>query len=1132
MSVARYTYAPHSTRGFAPNDTGTAELVVTIPGAAGQASGALAMLTAADVTGIPAAQVIRTWPKDGSRGVEPNYLALVEFDSPDVPWLFSRPEQSGRLEPWITLVVLDVTGIAHDDLPLQQSDAGQRLTVDSDALPDPAGAWLWAHVQFLGDEAVPGDPARSLARLVSPRHLDPDRDWLACVVPLLESARLSGMGDVDGADAIRTSRQYAWKPGGGQTVLPVYHSFRFSTGDRGDFEALVRRLHGMPLPDGMGRRRLRIDHPLSGLPAPVPDDPARAGEDIIMHVALRPPTEVDEPIRPLVGASYVSSLLSRLSDAGYDLSLVAGPAAQTPRVGPPVYGQLAAGASGSAADVGKGTSPPWLAELNIDPRLRVAAGMGAEVVRRDQEHYVESAWRQVGDVLAANRLRRRAEFSLGSSLRLYTKWVAQLDAAALLTSAAPVLAKIAVSPTETVRGALAASPVTAAAVSVELRRQSRTRGAFAQPAWGGAVSVAALGARAAAAQPFTTAVGIDGIEVAAAPSGIWQGQRLNDLLHTLVPGLDAASLTSAEAGSKLDAIGGTQGFALPDPAAVTAALAAPSLNVDALVSSFGLLPESAVREAMTNPAPPTTPGTSSVPSAPPTTGTGHATLPSLPHAGLPHAGSPHAPLPHAGLQDADSQHAGVPHTEAQHPAHTPVLPSPGAPAGPAVISAGIPLLSKAHGLADADAIDVLRVNGSLVRTKGARVTIDVAALQSLAGTGLAATTLDVDSFDKIVAGTFVSVPAPAESLGLSAAGAVKARSELVDSLQDLTGRFVHPLPAGAGPQPLVGGLDALHDRVLNALDPRVTLRAAVNSRIAALPDTLEGSFADIMPAPDLSEPTYDDLAAISHDWLLPGLDQLPPDTTTLAASNRTFISAFLVGVNHELARELLWREYPTDQRGTYARQFWSHRLTPDPAARYDLRHELHRSATLSLAALQSDSADPGDDPLVLVIKGELIRRYPSVIVQAGHAVLNHGVRHMGDPPIEPDFRGLLEPDVLLAGFTGLTLPVVLAAKDNPDAAYWFFFSEHVSEPRFGLDDPDGAAWAGSTWNDADWGEAALDRDTFLTGSSFTKSLPKGLGGGPGFAWGADAATQAWITLQFPFRRGIPAADLLAPQEDE
>ena len=40
----------------------------------------------------------------------------------------------------------------------------------------------------------------------------------------------------------------------------------------------------------------------------------------------------------------------------------------------------------------------------------------------------------------------------------------------------------------------------------------------------------------------------------------------------------------------------------------------------------------------------------------------------------------------------------------------------------------------------------------------------------------------------------------------------------------------------------------------------------------------------------------------------------------------------MVGLNHEMSRELLFREYPTDQRGTYFRQFWDVRgRVPAPA---------------------------------------------------------------------------------------------------------------------------------------------------------------------------------------------------------
>ena len=38
--------------------------------------------------------------------------------------------------------------------------------------------------------------------------------------------------------------------------------------------------------------------------------------------------------------------------------------------------------------------------------------------------------------------------------------------------------------------------------------------------------------------------------------------------------------------------------------------------------------------------------------------------------------------------------------------------------------------------------------------------------------------------------------------------------------------------------------------------------------------------------------------------------------------NAAFVEALLVGLNQEFNRELLWREYPTDQAGTPFARFW------------------------------------------------------------------------------------------------------------------------------------------------------------------------------------------------------------------
>ena len=45
----------------------------------------------------------------------------------------------------------------------------------------------------------------------------------------------------------------------------------------------------------------------------------------------------------------------------------------------------------------------WVHKLNLDPRFRVPAGFGADVVEANAEAYMNDAWQQIGDVLAANQ---------------------------------------------------------------------------------------------------------------------------------------------------------------------------------------------------------------------------------------------------------------------------------------------------------------------------------------------------------------------------------------------------------------------------------------------------------------------------------------------------------------------------------------------------------------------------------------------------------------------------------------------------------------------------------------------------------------------------------------------------------
>lgn len=1068
MADARFTFASTIHRGFLADQNATTGVTVAVPGTEA-ITRQVPMMTPGDVIGIPSRQVIRCTPVNGLIDAEANYLATIEFDAPDLPWMFSRKPAAGPMQPWIALAVVDVTDLETD--PLSPSPVGTQLTIDAAQLPNPAEAWMWAHGQLLDADTVPADPARSLSRLVSSRKLEPNRRYLACVVPVFAAGRIAGLGVDPGA--ARTSMDLAWAPDAGDVTLPVYYFWRFGTGPNGDFESLVRRLHGVPLPPGLGRRTLLLDAPMSGLPAP-----DATGASLELQVALRPPGEHSDHIGPLVGTSYLDALRTRLIDAGYDISLLTStPEAPPPAVGPPVYGQLAVGATATAASLATATPPPWLRETNLDPRFRVAAGLGGEVVRQNQERYVEEAWRQVGDVIGANTLRRRGEFSTAATATLHRKWISQLSPVDLLTSTAPMHARVFVGQNLTITGRLRQSPLPPSIVSVEYRRVTRARGNRpGASAWRAAVGPRVLASRATSAQPLAVTVALDTIDIVSAPSRIWGAAAAPSILGRLVPDLDQTQVTAAQAASQLDAV--TTLDAVDFATAADAAAREGSIDTERVLTAVGMLPVATVHEAAPPVHPPVHP-----PAHPPVTPPVH-------------------PLPHA-----------LP--------HAPVVLTPAAPTTLTPIT---------HSVAE-----VIAAQPALVTHGPGGMSVDTTAVSNAALSSPAALTINSTVFGKLVNGTFTKPVPPVRHFELPVQVVTPLKQQMSEVARTIIDRQIVASDAASLPgTSLAGGFDALRGSIVAALDPMVTMVRMVNHRIAALTDAQAQRFDDVMAAPDLSEPTYHALAGISHDWLLPGIDTLPPDTTTLVESNRAFISAFLVGMNHEIARELLWREYPTDQRGTYTRQFWAHRQTDDPTDQYDLQHRLHTAPGLTLEQL---GLKPGQAaaPLVLVVKGDLVRRYPGMLVTAAKTKKSGSIRAL-DPATElqPDFMARLEPDVLLVGFETLSADDVWTLGNNEDTAWWFFFAEHFTEPRFGLDLAGaGGSPAFADWNDASWANAVVDAAGRLGAASFSvPPLPKSKPGtppGPKYNWHGSSSSIAWILLQYPFRRGMRGTDLLPPR---
>ena len=111
---------------------------------------------------------------------------------------------------------------------------------------------------------------------------------------------------------------------------------------------------------------------------------------------------------------------------------------------------------------------------------------------------------------------------------------------------------------------------------------------------------------------------------------------------------------------------------------------------------------------------------------------------------------------------------------------------------------------------------------------------------------------------------------------------------------------------------------------LRAVDPAVTIPRLARRQIGSARIAAEQSetFVEAMAYPVFDMPMYAPLRDLSDELLIPNVNLIENNSITLLETNQKFIEAYMVGLNHEFARELLWREYPTDQRGSYFRQFW------------------------------------------------------------------------------------------------------------------------------------------------------------------------------------------------------------------
>jgi hypothetical protein len=218
---------------------------------------------------------------------------------------------------------------------------------------------------------------------------------------------------------------------------------------------------------------------------------------------------------------------------------------------------------------------------------------------------------------------------------------------------------------------------------------------------------------------------------------------------------------------------------------------------------------------------------------------------------------------------------------------------------------------------------------------------------------------------------------------------------------------------------------------------------AIRAFATRLTATAGAGLDTITVTPTFPQPMYEPLRDLAQDLLLPGLESVQPDTVLGLETNRRFVEAYMVGLNVEMGRELLWRGFPTNQLGTCFNCFWGGGADITP---------LHTWGDRKLG----DPPSPAPrENFVMLMRGALLRRYPNALIYLAPGVMTGpgGTRVPSEDVATeklPVFAGAVQPDINFFGFN-ITSAQAVGTGTGTDQGYYVVIQQHPTEPRFGLD---------------------------------------------------------------------------------
>lgn len=381
-----------------------------------------------DITGVNSSAIMKVAPKDGSDGFPFTYYPYIEFWEPDFPWRYTPAHQTDddKLRPWLALLVCkkDLCSIVRMDdgrhwVSLRVDD-GEYGTI----FPAPEDTWKSAHAQ--GESG--GEPALSrLLALRQSKKMPENAEHYAFLVPAFETGRLRGLGYGDEVIKDVVAQLPAWEKSLAEQNaghpkqpldFPVYYAWGFKTG-RESFDGMVRNLKITG--DNNADIRIDVSHMGEGLDYDLfdPESENKAPEKTVIGMPAAVKTIgydylKTDPFPKKTGDEKI--IHDRLKDLisknpvflENKIEISTGDAGNTvgdddPWVVPPVYGgkHIMATSIEEADNAAKST--PWLTRLNLDVHFRAVAGLGRKTVQTHQEEFVNRAWKQVEAVNILNQ---------------------------------------------------------------------------------------------------------------------------------------------------------------------------------------------------------------------------------------------------------------------------------------------------------------------------------------------------------------------------------------------------------------------------------------------------------------------------------------------------------------------------------------------------------------------------------------------------------------------------------------------------------------------------------------------------------------------------------------------------------